>query len=801
MTLFLPAYAFLLILMAVFALHRFWVVRLFLKYRRVSTPVPPPPKEWPLVTVQLPLFNERFVAERLIDAVCALDYPREKLEIQVLDDSLDDTTDIVEKRSALWRSRGTNIEVFRRPIRSGFKAGALAWGLQKARGSAVAIFDADFLPPGNFLTSTVPHFTDPAVGMVQTRWGHLNENASTLTRLQALFLDGHFIIEHTARFRSGAFFNFNGTGGIWRRSAIETSGGWSARTLTEDLDLSYRAQLQGWKFIYRPDVVCPAELPLDIHAFRSQQNRWSKGALQVARHLLPAIWRSPSGIGTKIEATAHLAANVGYLLTLVLALLVFPVVLLREPSGWGALRIIEFAAFSLSLCSIALFYALCQRELGRSWMAALRHVPALLGLGIGMGLANAWSVWEGLSGRPSDFIRTPKYGSVAGAPSAHAGIYANPKWTFFITQALFAAYSGAALAVAVARECWLALPFVSLFAFGFGFVAVNAFSSLSLPRFRLMRTATAAFSVALLLLTLAASAASPAPEIPFDGSFWKHWGDGKAEMAGYELVTPRYGELRRGVATAIFVTETFSNDLRVKADPKRHPPADEFPVIKLNFVKDFPTGVYDYNLMTSVFVALVPFDGRAAGYPAKISFSAQEWCGHVYEQLLFRKKGIEQTAHSYFDGEADSSGVLSAPLNAVGEDSLMLWARGLAAPFLMPGENREAPLVMSLETSRLGHKALDVKTARFSRGRSSSTVNVPAGAFRVSERTVSAGGRTWTFFVEAAFPHRIVKWTRSDGESGVLLGSERMAYWKMNGSSYVKAVEKIGFKPRSPRAP
>ena len=265
--------------------------------------------------MQLPVFNERYVVERLIDAVCRLDYPKERLEIQVLDDSTDDTGEIV--RRSKWmrlQEKGFWIERLHRQDRTGFKAGALAAGLLRAKGELIAIFDADFVPPADFLYKTLPWFQKPTIGMVQTRWGHLNESYSLLTWIQSIFLDGHFLIEHTARNRSGAFFNFNGTAGIWRRQAIETSGGWQHDTLTEDLDLSYRAQMKGWRFMYLPDVVCPAELPVDINAFKTQQNRWTMGASQTAKKMLPTIWRSPLPLKVKVEATFHLTACAGYLL-------------------------------------------------------------------------------------------------------------------------------------------------------------------------------------------------------------------------------------------------------------------------------------------------------------------------------------------------------------------------------------------------------------------------------------------------------------------------------------------------------
>src|SRR6266700_7135944 len=313
---FMATYLFLIVLLSFYGLHRYWILYLYFRYYKWAKPVasPPLPETIPMVTVQLPIYNERYVVERLVEAVCRMDYPRDRLEIQVLDDSTDDTSAILRARIAALCREGFLIEHLRRTNRTGYKAGALATGLARARGEFLAIFDADFVPPVDFLKKTLPHFHDPAIGMVQTRWGHLNENYSLLTWIQSIFLDGHFLIEHTARNRSGAFFNFNGTAGIWRREAITSSGGWQHDTLTEDLDLSYRAQMNGWRFMYLPEVVCPAELPVDINAFKTQQNRWTMGAIQTAKKMLPTIWRAPLSLKVKIEATFHLTACMGYLL-------------------------------------------------------------------------------------------------------------------------------------------------------------------------------------------------------------------------------------------------------------------------------------------------------------------------------------------------------------------------------------------------------------------------------------------------------------------------------------------------------
>jgi hypothetical protein len=293
---------------------------------------------------------------------------------------------------------------------------------------------------------------------------------------------------------------------------------------------------------------------------------------------------------------------------------------------------------------------------------------------------------------------------------------------------------------------------------------------------------------------------APAPQ--YGDAFWKQWGDGRAELAAYDLETPRYGAMRKGIAVAIFVTETFSNELRVKADPGKHPKSDEYPVLKLNLVHDFSTGIYDYNLMTSAFLSLTPMNHRPSGAPTKVSFSAQEWCGQAYSQVLLDSEGARYTAHSYFDGEADRATALAAPLDAVSEDALLVWARGLAYPKVEPGQSVNAPLLRSLRESRLLHQSESVTHAVFARAAAQQSVTVSAGVFDCSVSTVSVeSGRTWTFFTESAAPNRIVRWNCSDGEKGDLLGSDRLAYWQLNGPGGEAALAKLGLKPRAARTP
>jgi len=398
-----------LAVLAVYGAHRILMVRLYYRHRQ-DVPRPAGALEpLPRVTVQLPIYNEVYVAERLIDAAASLDYPRELLEIQILDDSTDDTRDVAARAAARWRDRGVDIVHVTRANRDGYKAGALANGLATAKGEFLAIFDADFVPAPDVLRRVLPHFSDPRVGMVQARWEHLNRDYSLLTRIQSIFLDGHFVIEHTARNRPGRFFNFNGTAGIWRRACLEDSGGWQSDTLTEDIDASYRAQLAGWRFIYLKDLVVPAEVPVDMNGFKSQQHRWTKGSIQTARKLLPRIFASRYPAKVKLEAFFHLTNNISYFFVVILALLIVPAIVIRERIGWQRLAILDFPLFFGATFSFIAFYISSQREIGRDWMPTLRCMPFLMSLGIGLSLNNLHAVIEGLLDRPSEFTRTPKY--------------------------------------------------------------------------------------------------------------------------------------------------------------------------------------------------------------------------------------------------------------------------------------------------------------------------------------------------------------------------------------------------------
>lgn len=458
--------------LAVYGSHRLILVWRFWRTRNAAPPLPPPPEVWPTVTVQLPIFNERYVAERLIDAVCGLEYPRDRLEIQVLDDSIDDTREIAAAAVARWRARGIDIHHVHREDRSGFKAGALAAGLEVAKGELVAVFDADFVPHADFLHQTVPHFVAPKLGMVQARWGHINRGYSLLTRIQAVLLDGHFVVEHTARNRSGCFFNFNGTAGIWRRAAIEEAGGWAHDTLTEDLDLSYRSQLAGWEFLYLPDLVVPAELPAEINAYKSQQHRWAKGSIQTGRKLLPKILRAPIPLRAKIEAFFHLTNNLAYPLMIALSALIFPAMALRSDDVLWSLLAIDLPLFMAATVSVILFYLASQSALGIPWWRAVLQMPALMGLGIGLAVNNSRAVISGLLHDGGVFHRTPKYRLEGRLGEWTSKAYRLRKHPSFYLEVLLALYFFACLGLAVRFEMWLSIPFLYLFLHGYTYMVL-----------------------------------------------------------------------------------------------------------------------------------------------------------------------------------------------------------------------------------------------------------------------------------------------------------------------------------------
>jgi hypothetical protein len=407
-----------------------------------------------------------YVVDRLVDAVCAIDYPREKLEIQVLDDSTDETCAIAENAVRRHAAAGIDIKYIHRTDRSGYKAGALEAAMHVARGNFIAIFDADFIPERDFLMATVHHFTDPKVAMVQTRWGHLNEDYSLLTKIQAILLDAHFVLEHGSRNRGGCFFNFNGTAGIWRREAIIDGGGWQHDTLTEDLDLSYRAQLRGWKFVYREDVVTPSELPEEVSAVRAQQYRWAKGTVQTARKLLGRVLRSDQPLSHKIEAFFHVTPHFAYPLIVLMSVLLLPS-LLFLPAGNGSavnLFLVDLPLLLATTGSLAAFYVEAMRAQGRRRTDALLHLPLMIAMGTGLAPHMSRAVFDGLRNMAGEFVRTPKQGT-----NKHR--YRIATELPFTEAALFLV-SLTSVAASVAFGHWFAIPFAMLFAFGYGYVTV-----------------------------------------------------------------------------------------------------------------------------------------------------------------------------------------------------------------------------------------------------------------------------------------------------------------------------------------
>jgi cellulose synthase/poly-beta-1,6-N-acetylglucosamine synthase-like glycosyltransferase len=466
-TLILATYFFVLVILAVYGWHRYYLVYLYMR-NKDRHPVPAGEFDTlPVVTVQLPIYNEMYVADRLIDAVCRLDYPRERLEIQVLDDSTDETRGVAEQAVRRNAARGIDIRYLHRTDRTGYKAGALEAGLIAARGEFVAIFDADFMPPEDFLRRTVPFFTDPKVGMVQARWGHINQDYSLLTKIQAILLDGHFVLEHGSRNRGGLFFNFNGTAGIWRRTAIADAGGWQHDTLTEDLDLSYRAQLRGWQFVFLQDLVAPAEVPVEMNSFKSQQHRWAKGSIQTCRKLLPRILQSRLPLAVKAEAFFHLSANFNYLLMCVLSVLMAPSMVIRYNMGWYEMLLIDLPLFFAATASVANFYMVCQRELHADWATRLKYLPFLMSIGIGLTVNNTKAVFEALFNKPSEFARTPKY-RIEGSEDEWIGKKYRQNFTVQpMIELALGLYFTATVFYALSNGIYGTLPFLVLFQMGF----------------------------------------------------------------------------------------------------------------------------------------------------------------------------------------------------------------------------------------------------------------------------------------------------------------------------------------------
>ena len=463
-------YFVLLVCLSAYGAHRAYLLYLYTRYRP-RPPAGPPDDDGdddlPFVTVQLPVYNERYVVERLIDAAARLDYPPRRLEIQVLDDSTDETQQVAAAAVARWSARGVAIRRLHRAERTGYKAGALAAGLRAARGEAIAIFDADFLPPRDFLRRALPPLREPGVGLVQARWGHVNRDCSWLTRVQALLLDAHFVLEHGARHRGGCFFNFNGTAGVWRRAAIDAAGGWQPDTLTEDLDLSYRAQLAGWRFVFLPDLVAPAELPVEMNAFKTQQHRWALGSIQTCLKVLPPVLRSGLPLRIRLEAFFHLTANFNYPLLLLASVLLVPALFLRAQAGSQTLLLVDVPLFCAAALSMVNFYAVSQRAVRRDWLSQLRYVPLAIAVGIGLSVNNTRAVLGALRRVRPPFVRTPKYGVVGRRDEWRSKRYRQAVAGQPLVELALGLYFTLAAIGAAASGLFAAVPLLGVFSFGF----------------------------------------------------------------------------------------------------------------------------------------------------------------------------------------------------------------------------------------------------------------------------------------------------------------------------------------------
>jgi hypothetical protein len=463
----LALYCLVLLVLCTYGAHRASLVFQCLRYKRrierASRAVSVPESELPTVTVQLPLYNEATVVRRLLDAAGALDYPSDRLELQVLDDSTDETQGIAQAAVEELRDRGINAVYLRRPDRHGYKAGALDFGLTQASGELIAIFDADFVPQASFLKEIVGHFSDSRIGMVQTRWEHMNRDHSLLTSIQALMLDGHHMVENRARFGAGNMFNFSGTGGMWRRQAIKDAGGWEHDTLTEDLDLSYRAQLAGWRFVYRGDVLTPAELPEDMSSFRAQQYRWAKGTVQTARKLLLRVAKSELTLAQRIEACFHMLPHLAYPMMVLLTLLLLPALLLMPASDVRTLLLIDLPLCIGATGSLATFYAMAEAAQGRPAWGAIKRLPALIALGAGLAPHLSGAVFDGMRSMAGEFVRTPKRGEQRGRYRQYAKLP--------MTEIALAAVCAGSVVASLTTGHYFATPFAALFMSGYSYVA------------------------------------------------------------------------------------------------------------------------------------------------------------------------------------------------------------------------------------------------------------------------------------------------------------------------------------------
>ncbi len=463
-----------LFVLFVFGLHGFIMIFYYNKYKHVKNVAKENFVPNSKVTIQLPLYNELYVVDRLIDSVCEIDYPKNLLEIQVLDDSTDETVQIVARIVAEKKNEGFDIKHIRRSSREGFKAGALKEAMKTAKGEYIAIFDADFIPQKEFLKKTLSFFSDEKVGMVQTRWEHINGDYSILTRAQALALDGHFVIEQTVRNKAGFFINFNGTGGIWKRACIEDAGNWEADTLTEDLDLSYRAQLNGWRFVFLKDFTSPAELPSEINALKNQQFRWTKGAIETAKKILPLVWRSKIPLRVKLQATFHLTNNLVFPFILLAAILNVPLIFIKN-SGPHQLYFAVMSLFVLAFVSSFMFYLYSQKDIREDWRKKIVLFPLFMAGSMGFAVNNSRAVFEGLMNRKSEFVRTPKFKVEGNKDSWLGKRYTSKKLGLsVIVELIMAVYCLVGVAASIYFLEIAALPFQFLFFLGFSFVSLTS---------------------------------------------------------------------------------------------------------------------------------------------------------------------------------------------------------------------------------------------------------------------------------------------------------------------------------------
>jgi cellulose synthase/poly-beta-1,6-N-acetylglucosamine synthase-like glycosyltransferase len=462
-----------LTILSVYGIHRYETIRRYRKFRNnLLETAPQRFAELPRVTIQLPLYNERFVVERLLEEINKIDYPRHLLQIQVLDDSTDETHPFTERLCSEYQAAGLPIEYRHRTNRHGYKAGALQEGLATATGEFIAIFDADFVPPADFLRRTVDFFTDPEVGVVQTRWSYLNKEFSILTQVEAMLLDGHFVLEHGARCGSGLFFNFNGTAGVLRRKMIDDAGGWQHETLTEDSDLSYRAQLNGWRFVYVPTLHCPSELPAETYSFQVQQARWAKGLTQVAKKLLPRILKADLPFRIKAEAFLHLTPNISYPLMIVVSMLMLPVMIVRFYMGMFQMVLIDLPLIIASFWSISAFYLYAQRVLyPKAWWKSIAFLPMLMAAGVALTVSNSKGVLEALFGIQSSFARTAKYAIGTQKLKLQSSEYKRRSgWLPYVELAI-GAYFVYMIDFAIDTMNYLAIPFLLLFVCGYFWAA------------------------------------------------------------------------------------------------------------------------------------------------------------------------------------------------------------------------------------------------------------------------------------------------------------------------------------------